>query len=195
MVIVDAVLETYDAVDFTAWPIAEPPGDHLLTLSGRMSPAEVALAMAVVVSYNGLPTYLTPAALDQHLADAGALTAPGGLRFHDTVTGVVVSPGCCFGLEEWRSWWDATRGQEIWLGHDPTPQITHTGDVIHLRQDDEATPVELTRGELSSLLTTAQAHLAGFLDLAGDWAEATLPEVAQPLVSALDEHLGISSAA
>jgi hypothetical protein len=25
MVIVDVVLETYDAVDFTAWPIAEPP--------------------------------------------------------------------------------------------------------------------------------------------------------------------------
>jgi hypothetical protein len=41
MVIVEVVLEAYDAVDFRVWPIAEPSSDRLPALSGRMSSAEV----------------------------------------------------------------------------------------------------------------------------------------------------------
>lgn len=138
MVIVDVVMETYDAVDFTAWPIAKPSSDRLLALSGRMSPADVGTAMAVIFSYNNIPVTqaadLTEAHLEQHLAEAGALIAPGGLRFLDTTTGVSIAAGCCFGLENWRDWWDVARGQEPWLGHDPTPHITHVGRVIKLRQ-------------------------------------------------------------
>ncbi|HSU35215.1 MAG TPA: hypothetical protein VLJ88_06115, partial [Propionibacteriaceae bacterium] len=52
MVIVDVVLETDDAVDFTVWPVAEPSSDRLLVISGRMSAAEVGTAMAVIFSYN-----------------------------------------------------------------------------------------------------------------------------------------------
>ncbi|TMR98361.1 hypothetical protein [Nonomuraea basaltis] len=199
MVIIEVVLETYDAVDFTAWPIAEPSNARLLTLSGRMSPADVGTAMAVIFSYNNIPVThaadLTEAHLERHLAEAEGLIAPGGLRFRDTTTGVSISPGCCFGLENWRGWWDVTRGQKPWLGHDPTPHITHVAHVIQLRQHDGDPPsIEITRGELSSLLTTAQQHFSGFLDLARQWAATTTPELADRLISALDQYFMISEA-
>jgi hypothetical protein len=197
MVIVEVVLETYDAVDFTAWPIAEPSSDRLLTLSGRMSPVDVGTAMAVIFSYNKIPVThaadLTEAHLEQHLAEAEALIAPGGLRFRDTTTDVSIAPGCCFGLENWRDWWDAARGQELWLGHDPAPHITHVGHVIQLRQDDGDSPsIEITRDELSSLLTTAQQHFSAFLDLARPWAATTTPRLADRLIPALDQYFMIT---
>ncbi|SEM63848.1 hypothetical protein [Nonomuraea pusilla] len=197
MVIVDVVMETYDAEDFTAWPIAEPSSDRFLALSGRMSPADVGTAMAVIFSYNNISVThvadLTEAHLEQHLTEAEALIAPGGLRFRDINTGVSIAPGCCFGLENWRDWWDVVRGQEPWLGHDPTPQITHVGHVIKLQQHDGDSPsIGMTRGELSSLLTTAQQHLRGFLNLAGQWATVTTPGLADRLISALDDHLVIT---
>ncbi|MFI7633902.1 hypothetical protein [Nonomuraea sp. NPDC049400] len=199
MVIVEVVLETYDAVDFTAWPIAEPSSDRLLALSGRMSPADVGTAMAVIFSYNGIPVThaadLTEAHLEQHLAEAEGLIAPGGLRFRDTTTNVNVSPGCCFGLENWRDWWNVARGQGAWLGHDPTPHITHVGHIIQLRQHDEDSPsIEISRDALSILLTTAQQHFSGFLDVAGRWAAITTPGLADRLISALDQYFVISEA-
>ncbi|MEV4224762.1 hypothetical protein [Nonomuraea sp. NPDC049725] len=197
MVIVDAVLETYDADGFTAWPIAEPSSDRLLTLSGLLSPAEVGTAMAVIFSYNGIPVThaarLTDAHLEQHLAEAEGLIAPGGLRFHDTTTGVSIAPGCCFGLENWRDWWDMTRGQEPWFGHDPAPHITQLGHVIQLRQHDgDSSSVEITRDELAGLLATAQQHLTGFLNLARQWATTTTPALADRLITALDRYLLIT---
>ncbi|MEV6155161.1 hypothetical protein AB0L53_32955 [Nonomuraea sp. NPDC052129] len=201
MVIVDVVLETYDAVDFTAWPIAEPSSDHLLALSGQMSPAEVGTAMAVIFSYNHIPVVhaadMTVTHLEQHFAERKALIAPGGLRFRDTTTNVTVSPGCCFGLENWRDWWSVVDGRETWFGHDPTPSVTHDGQMIQLRQDDRdvppSPPIEITRSELSNLLATAQQRLTGFLNLAQRWATATTPGVADRLVSTLDEHLMITA--
>ncbi|QYC38387.1 hypothetical protein Nocox_03795 [Nonomuraea coxensis DSM 45129] len=197
MVIVNAVLETYDADGFTAWPIAQPSNDRLLALSGLLSPAEVGTAMAVIFNYNHIPVAhaasLTDAHLDQHLAEAEGLIAPGGLLFRDTATGVSIAPGCCSGLENWRDWWDVTRGQKPWLGHDPTPHITHVDNVIQLRQHDGNTAsIEITRGELSRLLTTVQQHLTEFLNLARQWATATTPSMADRLISALDQYLLIT---
>ncbi|MER6509179.1 hypothetical protein ABT158_20305 [Nonomuraea sp. NPDC001636] len=197
MVIIEVVLETHDAVDFTAWPINERSNDRFLALSGRMSLADVGTAMAVIFSYNDLPIMnaadLTEAHLQRHLAERGGLIAPGGLRLRDTTTDVDVLPGCCFGLENWRDWWDVPRGREPWLGHDPTPHITHVGHVIQLRQHFEDSPsIEVTRDELSSLLTTAQQHFSGFLDLARQWATITTPGVADRLITALDQHFAIT---
>lgn len=52
MLIMEAVLETYDVGDFTLWPVAAPRPDRLLPLSGRMSPEEVGAAMAVLAAYH-----------------------------------------------------------------------------------------------------------------------------------------------
>ncbi|WP_326645222.1 hypothetical protein OG884_12485 [Streptosporangium sp. NBC_01755] len=196
MVIVEVVLETHEAVGFTAWPIAEPTGDWFLVLSDRMSPAEVGTAMAVILSYNGLSvepvTKLTGTWLEQHLADAEALIAPGGLRFRDTTTNAQVEPGCCFGLENWRDWLDVIDGQELRLGHDPAARLEHGGRFIRLTQEGRQT-VEISINELLGLLASAQQQLSGFLELARRWTTGAAPQLTVPLIAALDEHLKINT--
>ncbi|GAA0428792.1 hypothetical protein Acor_70960 [Acrocarpospora corrugata] len=200
MVIVDVVLETYDAVGFTAWPIAEPSADRLLALSGQMSWAEIGTAMAVIFSYNHISAEpaadLTQAHLDDHLAEAEVLIAPGGLRFRDTATNIQVAPGCCFGLENWRDWWEVTRGQEPWLGHDPETRIEHRAQTVQLRQNDQdgsqVRAIEITISELPRLLVAAHQQLNGFLNLVQRWAADITPGLAVGLVAALDEHLKVT---
>ncbi|MGI5152934.1 hypothetical protein ACQEVC_42230 [Plantactinospora sp. CA-294935] len=198
MLVVDVVLETYDVLEFTAWPIAEPSSDRRLVLSGQMSPAEVGTAIAVIFSYNRISVDsvrdLTADLLDEHLAEAEALIAPGGLCFRDTTTHVQVAPGCCFGLENWRDWWDVARGQDLWLGHDPTPQLEHHDQAICLRQSDQDDSqfIEIPLNELPSLLISAQQQLSSFLTLVQQWTTNTAPSLTNRLVAALDEHLRIN---
>ncbi|MFF4990235.1 hypothetical protein ACFY19_23850 [Streptosporangium saharense] len=202
MITVEVVLESDDAVGFTAWPIAEPSNDRFLSLSGQMSPAEVGSAMAVIFSYNGLSvepvTDLTGAQLEQHLAEAGALIAPGGLRFRDSITNAQVVPGCCFGLENWRDWLEVMRGQELWLGHSPAHRLEHSGQFIRLTQDGwddcPSLTVEIDVNELPGLLASAQQQLRGFLKLAQQWSADVVPQMTVSLVAALDEHLKINEA-
>jgi hypothetical protein len=67
------------------------------------------------------------------------------------------------------------------------------GHVIQLRQDDGDSPsIEITRDELSSLLTTAQQHFSAFLDLARPWAATTTPRLADRLIPALDQYFMIT---
>ncbi|WP_187280922.1 hypothetical protein [Nonomuraea sp. C10] len=69
------------------------------------------------------------------------------------------------------------------------------GHVIQLRQDDEDSPsIEITRGELSGLLATAQQHFSGFLGLAQQWAAVTTPGLADLLISVLDQYFAITEA-
>ncbi|WP_157248717.1 hypothetical protein [Nonomuraea typhae] len=198
MVIVDVVLETYDAVGFTAWPIAQPSADRLLTLSGRLSSPEVGTAMAVVFTYNDIPVGddLTAPQLEDHLAETGGLIAPGGLRFRDTATNVHVTTGCCFGLENWRDWQDLAHGYAPWLGHDPELLAEHHDHAIRLRQDRHRdhppAAVEITRTDIPALLTSAQRQLSGFLDLVHAWTAHTAPGLAGTLIGALDRNLRIN---
>jgi hypothetical protein len=199
MIVVEVVLETFHLMEFTAWPIAEPPADQRLPLSGEMSVAEAATAIAVIFRYGRIPT--EPVVdlhhlLDQHLLDAEALIAPGGLRFRDVNAGAEVRPGCCFGLENWRDWQDVVRGESIWLGHDPDAHLEHADGTIQLWQDHHEEPVlptlEIELDDLPGLLTPAQRQLQGFLGRVRDWATGTTPHAADRLVEVLDHNLRIS---
>ncbi|MEU6786178.1 hypothetical protein ABZ912_43895 [Nonomuraea angiospora] len=194
----DAVLETHGTADFTAWPIAEPAEDGILALSGRMSPAEVGTAMAVIFSYGDIPT--APISdlhhlLDRHLADAEALIAPGGLRVMDTATNAEILPGCCCGLENWREWRDVLHRQAIWLGHDPDTDLEYLAGAVRLRQESGSRStheVEIQLDDLPALLTTVHLRLRGFLSLVGQWASETTPRAADRLVTVLDESFEIN---
>src|SRR5690349_19218545 len=48
---------------------------------------------------------------------AGRDFAPGSLRI--TAGDLVIDPGCCVGLDEWRDWARVISGEVIYLGHDP----------------------------------------------------------------------------
>ncbi|MGW7075363.1 hypothetical protein [Streptomyces sp. NPDC054866] len=172
MLIMDAVLEAYEAKGFALWPVSGLPEDRLLRLSGDLSSRQVGTAMAVLVSYNKGPRKRGERHAEdgmervRRLLAAECVVAPGGLRIRDTVTGVTVSPGCCFGLENWRDWLGLLKGEEPWLGHDPEPRAEHAGDIIRLRPDaarHEELHIDIPRAELGELLGSVQDDLAGFL--------------------------------
>ncbi|WP_406327309.1 hypothetical protein [Streptomyces sp. NBC_00203] len=203
VLIMDAVLETYEATDFTLWPTAEQPADRLLALSGDLSPLEVGTAMAVLAGYNQTqhtrddPGPQDGLALLRRLVSVESVIAPGGLRLRDTATGITVSPGCCFGLENWRDWPDLLDGETPWLGHDPAPGVEHSGSLVRLRPDAErpaGPPVELPLSELPVLLGTVRSALAGFLSLVGQWTERDFPSaLAAQVVAKLGDGLAVGA--
>ncbi|WP_141976361.1 hypothetical protein [Saccharothrix saharensis] len=123
--------------------------------------------------------------------------AAGGLRVG---TGdLVLDPGCCFGLDEWRAWVDIAAGGTADLGHDPGLLVEHLGEVVRLTEvDDDDEPagrvVELPRAELRELLHEVRSDLLGFLDALGEWARRTVPAQADRFVAAVDRRLAISPA-
>ncbi|MFJ9033503.1 hypothetical protein ACIRQP_34365 [Streptomyces sp. NPDC102274] len=202
MLIMDAIVETYDAADFTLWPIAAPTADRLLVLSGQMSQLEVGTAMAVLTSYNhdgsDDPAPDTKAGIRriQNLLDVDLVIAPGGILLQDTTTGVVIAPGCCFCLESWRDWFGLMHGEEVWLGHGTAAQVEHRGTLVRIWPDTDPPakiPIELPLAELPDLLQTVHDKLNGFLALAEPWASRYAPALAPALIAKLDEDLNIGT--
>ncbi|WP_458248501.1 hypothetical protein [Streptomyces sp. MAI_2237] len=205
MLIVNTVLETPDAADFSLWPVADLPPYHFMALSGTMSPLEVGSALAQLVDYNTLT-----GDDDRPLVDAGEaigrlletdkVIAPGGLRLYDSRTNVTVRPGCCCGLEDWREWLDIADGEAPWLGHDPSPRLEHVDEAVHLWPDTVGTqettsgqPIVIGVGDLPGILQTVQEDLQGFLSLTEQWATRHAPTLAEDLAARLDEDMAISA--
>ncbi|MEU5379732.1 hypothetical protein ACWDWS_31685 [Streptomyces sp. NPDC003328] len=202
MLIMEPVLETYEATDFAPWPVVDPPADHLLPLSGQLSVRELGTAMAVLTSYDNSDHERRDLdskdgrAQVRHLVTTERVIAPGGLLIRDTETGITASPGCCFGLENWRDWLVLMDGEEPWLGHDPTPRVEHVGAIVRLWPDAdrlEGLPIELPRALLPELLGSVRNQLVGFLACVEEWAARYAPPLAAAVVAKLDEDLTIGA--
>ncbi|KPC58531.1 hypothetical protein [Streptomyces chattanoogensis] len=208
MLIVDAVLETFDAAEFVQWPVADVPAHRLLALSGRLSPLEVGVAMATLADYNSDSSDRDGAVVDgsalvRRLVEAECVIAPGGLRVRDTGSGVTVAPGCCCGLEDWREWLGLVDGDVPWLGHDPSPRMECVGRVVRLWPDGgdstdstetpQGPPIEIPADCLTGILRTVQDELSGFLALVERWADRHVPGLAPALATKLDEDLDIGA--
>ncbi|MFJ5776389.1 hypothetical protein [Streptomyces sp. NPDC093094] len=205
MLIVDAVLETPDTSGSSFWPVADLPSCRFMVLSGRMSPREVGTALVALAGCGSWTSSGDRPVTDagepiRRLLEADGVVAPGGLRFHDTATGVTVDPGCCCGLESWREWSGVTNGDIPWLGHDPSPRIEHAAGVVRLWPDGadaheapSGRPVEIAAGDLPGILRGVQESLTGFLLLTGQWATRHVPALAEDLVAVLDEELAVGA--
>ncbi|MET7980889.1 hypothetical protein ABZW44_49715 [Streptomyces mirabilis] len=205
MLIVNAVLETPDTVDFSFWPVADLPPYQFIALSSSMSPLEVGSALAMLADYNSragdddLPLMDASEAI-RRLLETDKVIAPGGLRVHDTRTNVTVQPGCCCGLEDWREWLNVADGETLWLGHDPSPRLEQAEEVVQLWPDSvdaqetpSGQPIEIVVGDLPGILHTVQEGLQGFLCLTKQWATRHVPTLAEDLAARLDEDLAISA--
>ncbi len=163
-----------------------------LELSGRMTREQVKTALVAIGDYGSDEDVSAQAAL-RALLDQEMIVMAGGLRVRDTATGVQVEPGCCFGLEEWRSWQDLVRGGEPWLGHGPAPGLEHGDGVVRLRQDAgqrDGPACEIVLADLPGHLEGVRRDLLGFLELVRGWAPHGLGE---QLADAFDEHFRISA--
>ncbi|OKI77715.1 hypothetical protein A6A27_17320 [Micromonospora sp. CB01531] len=192
-----------DVAPFDLWPVTA--GDAgWLRLHGAMRATELGTAVWSLLFHSGpigdaLAVPDTPTEALRLLAGFDTLYAPGGLLLVDSA-GVLVEPGCCCDLFEWRDWLGTLRGLSVDLGHSPAPEVEYHGDVVRVWAEggDEATPpadracVDVDRATLPDLLRSAQRDLVGFLDVTRAWANEVAPQQADQVVAALDAGLAIS---
>ncbi|MEV0758936.1 hypothetical protein [Nocardia sp. NPDC050435] len=123
----------------------------------------------------------------------------GGLRVTDTVTGAVVTPGCCAGLEDWRTWAAVLGGRSPWLGHDPTPEVEIGVEELRVWQDTgahrrAAESVVVPRPLLPGLLNGVHRDLVAFLPLVRRWADRIgLGDNGSTLVEAIDRDFEVTA--
>jgi hypothetical protein len=208
VIIIEPVIETFDAKGFTVWPVSTHLDSEGLVLSGELASVDVGTVMAVIAVYNHnhlAPSgeedeHPSPAQLIQRITQADSLIAPGGLRVRDTATGLTVSPSCCCGLEDWQEWNQVAAGQSPWLGHSPTPWVEHLGHMIRVWPDggDEAvppagtSPIEIPVSDLPDLIASARKQLQDFLDLPEPWALPLAGAPVNGLSHALATHFHVS---
>ncbi|NEB40292.1 hypothetical protein [Streptomyces sp. SID14515] len=206
MIVMRPVLEMNTPDGFDLWPVVETERFGFLPLGGDLSPAEVGTALMRIAACNDVgPTdddELPPRPTDpvsgflHGLLTLDSLYAAGGLRVTDTATGVVFSPGCCDGLEDWRDWYVlADCGGGIGYGHDPRSSLAERlGDTVRLTVDTDRTDspvIELPVTGLRRLLAGAERDLTEFLAVAADWVSGHLPDHSAPLVAALARVLDV----
>jgi hypothetical protein len=128
--------------------------------------------------------------------------APGGLRVGDD--DVVIDPGCCVGLDEWRDWLRVLDGEVIDLGHDPDALVEHRGPVVRVWKsggrlpsgsvlDPDESHIDISRAALPQLLGAVRQDLLGFLSALHPWAQGIRTDLADPLTAAVDRRLQISA--
>ncbi|MCA2217521.1 hypothetical protein [Jidongwangia harbinensis] len=172
-------------------PISQQVGTVVWTLVARSVTAND-LSIAATDAAEAIELYLT--------CDDGDF-APGGLRVGGD--NVVIDPGCCVGLDEWRDWLRVNDGEVIDLGHDPDPLIDHRGPAVRVWKDGGQLPagsvlgpeephIDIPRDLLPNLLGGVQRDLAGFLAALHPWAQGIRSDLADPLSAAMDRRLQIS---
>ncbi|WP_436532791.1 hypothetical protein [Actinoplanes sp. HUAS TT8] len=141
-------------------------------------------------------------AIQKYLASDDEDFAPGGLQVGSEV--VVIDPGCCVGLDEWRDWLRVIDGEVIDLGHDPDPLIEHRGAAVRVWKNsgqlhsgsvrDPGEPhIDISRFALPKLLNEVQQDLAGFLNALHAWVLGIHADLADPLAAAVDRRLQINA--
>ncbi|MGC5022556.1 hypothetical protein [Micromonospora sp. DT47] len=187
------------------WPVE--PGGFLVPVPRRPTPAQVGTVVWALVGPGVTADDLSTSAVDATGAVEEYLTgdngyAAGGLRVTDGE--VVVDPGCCVGLDEWRDWREALDGHVPYLGHDPDVLLEHRGPVLRLWKSRDELPagavprpdeqyLDIPRDVLPQLLRSVQQDLTGLLTALLPWARDTVPDLAGPLVASVDERLRISA--
>ncbi|MFD5890551.1 hypothetical protein ACFWHQ_31890 [Streptomyces sp. NPDC060334] len=206
VIVMQALLETPAAGDFSLWPVGEPETHGYLVLDRKLTPTEVGTAVMRIADCNDFeseeehePCPTDPLGTFLHgLLTMPDLFAAGGFRVTDNATNTVfVEPGCCNGLETWRDWLEVLDGTGCsYFGHDPSSMAERVGDIVRLTLDAHGTDgspmIELSVDQVRTLVAGAQRDLQNFLSLAGTWAEQHLPTHAATVTAALARALDLA---
>jgi hypothetical protein len=127
--------------------------------------------------------------------DTDGATLFGGVRITDTITGVVLVPGCCSDLSgRFDLFQCAADGTgDPWLGHSPSPAVRFNGNKVRFVVDAELTQTaafEATLDELRAALDPVEGDLLGFLTALEQWASVHVPEQADDVVARFRRGIG-----
>lgn len=127
------------------------------------------------------------------LLDVDGWTLPGGLAFLLDGARAVV-PGCCAGLEGWRSWQSLLEsGTQPWGGHDPFASAVLLGREVHVFADASMQPkVILDAGSYEGLLLDVERDLLNFVRLFEGFVLETAPALARPVAQRFGRDLRIT---
>jgi hypothetical protein len=203
VITMQAVVEVPTRAGPPPWPVAPLPAGSWLELNAGCTDGQVglfvsALAGGIDVAPPGGRHEVADALLAEEL-----LIAAGGLRVGDTRTAMVVVPGCCAGLEDWRDWAQVLTGGAPWWGHDPGPEVEVVGEDLRIWQDGGANRhrghwagrhVDIPGYALPRLLRDVRRDLVGFLDALAGWAARTgLGQRGGALVAAVDSNFAVTA--
>ncbi|MFC9965284.1 hypothetical protein ACFVH4_13680 [Nocardia ignorata] len=199
MITMQAVVEVpnFDFEPPQPWPVLPAEPYSFVPIHRGCSDAEVGLFVSGLT--RGLETTGSRDEVVTALRAEETLLQPGGLRLTDTVTGAVIEPGCCAGLEEWREWVDVLTGTPPWLGHGPTPEVEIGVDELRVWQDSgadrqAAQSVVVERSSLPGLLNRVHRDLVGFLACVQAWSErGRLGSKGTDLVEAIDRSFHVTA--
>jgi hypothetical protein len=166
-----------------------------------MTDLDLGTAVAAICAYNVLgfddedrllpdaPAVLAQAAAEARLIAAGGIEVVHGGR-------VVLSPGCCCGLEHWREWITfAEGGRPADSGHQPPPLVERLPSGI-LRIGYESAPdaaVEIPAEELRGALRAVESDLAAFVTSLAEWAGHRAPASAAAFAAVIDRAFSLTS--
>ncbi|MEV0549081.1 hypothetical protein [Nocardia salmonicida] len=201
MIKMQAVVEVpnFDFEPPQPWPVSSADPYSWVPINGGCSDAEVGLFVSGLTL--GLEV-AEPGGREDVVANllaAETLFQPGGLRLTDTITGAVVVPGCCAGLEDWREWAEVLTGSSPWLGHDPTPEVEIGANELRVWQDSGANrraaeSVVVARSLLPDLLNEVHRDLVGFLSRVQVWTERySLGSNGTDLVEVVDRNFDVTA--
>lgn len=180
-----------EGVDGAPWPIETADDYRWTVLDGSTPPATIGTVMAALAEWcrpDEADIDETPSVREAlcWIAESDYLVIRAGIQATDAST--TVNPGCCADLEGWRTWPD------MWLGHDPTPQVEQTAGGLLIRQESGSQDF-VKLGDLPGLLSGVRDDLIAFLGAVERWAKTTGadPELAAAVVATIDRHVVITA--
>ncbi|MCP2732383.1 hypothetical protein [Limnofasciculus baicalensis] len=176
------------------WHIPNSNPFSLIRLSGNMTEEEIGLVFAQLVNYNHLPSGGDTKEVLDSIINSSRLILPGGIQVRE-VSGKVISPSCCCGLEGWREWLRFLQtGTSPWLGHSPTAWVERVDNLVRV-YSSEATGgfhIDFEYYKFKAKLRQVRQDLSDFLLIIEIWAAGLEFPEPQKLSRKFDECFSIS---
>ncbi|MFB2970868.1 hypothetical protein ACE1CD_18000 [Aerosakkonema sp. BLCC-F183] len=194
-----AVIEVpyYEGDFLCPWETPEFIPFSKIRLCAEMGYPQIGLVFAQLAQYNRIELTADRQTVLRQILKAKSLVLPGGIQVVCQKRGTI-SPSCCCGLESWREWIDVLKtGTSPWLGHDPSPWIEITGDVVRVWSDggimqvNDAFYIDISRTHFEELLRLVKRDLEGFLFCIESWAREIGFVESKELVHKFDECFSI----
>ena len=182
------------------WVISKSD-DYLsfIRLYAGISDEELGAVMYIACSYNSRSEneLIKESAVEtlQTFISEEDFVMPGGLAFKKNDE-LIITPGCCCGLEEWNTWFEVPNGEtSIWNGHDLITEIEIENEQIRVYEyaenEIEKSSIEFSVSEMTELLLNAEKDLKDFLVRLAQWTNKIEPSLEKQVVNHFAKNMNI----